>query len=194
MNPIDLFLIFLLIFSGLNGLRLGLIRALANLVGWVFAFVLAVQYSKQVQPFTTSFSHDLWVQKSLAFALVVICVLMLTWFVTYIIESIVNKLHFSWLNRLSGGAFGLAKSIFLCLIAIQVAYPLCHRMAIWQNSVGIAYLLPYVHDARSYSAQVMQKTSKEDGDTQTNANSGEQDGIIRPPTRGEKSQVKNPFN
>ncbi|MGL6081651.1 MAG: CvpA family protein, partial [Gammaproteobacteria bacterium] len=45
MNVIDIFLLIILLIGGLNGLRQGFIKAFANLVGWIFALIVAAKYS-----------------------------------------------------------------------------------------------------------------------------------------------------
>ncbi len=44
MNTIDIVILILLLIGGFNGLRQGFIKAFANLVGWIFALIVAAKY------------------------------------------------------------------------------------------------------------------------------------------------------
>ena len=62
MNTIDIVILILLLIGGLNGLRQGFIKAFANLVGWIFALIVAAKYATVLAPSMTVLSHDPVVQ------------------------------------------------------------------------------------------------------------------------------------
>ena len=74
MNTIDIVILILLLIGGLNGLRQGFIKAFANLVGWIFALIVAAKYSVVLAPSMTALSSDPVVQKIAAFAFIVLVI------------------------------------------------------------------------------------------------------------------------
>ena len=106
MNTIDIIILILLLIGGLNGLRQGFIKAFANLVGWIFALIVAAKYSTLLAPSMVALSTDPVVQKIAAFAFIVLMIVVLTWIVTFLLNRILKTLKLGPLNRLAGGVFG----------------------------------------------------------------------------------------
>ena len=92
MNAIDIFLLIILLIGGLNGLRQGFIKAFANLVGWIFALIIAAKYSTLLAPSMVALSTDPVVQKIAAFAFIVLLIVVLTWIVTALLNRILKSL------------------------------------------------------------------------------------------------------
>ena len=143
MNAIDIVILLILLMGGLNGLRQGFVKALANLVGWVLALILAAKYAVVVAPLMSILSHDPVVQKIAAFAFIVLVIVVLTWIVTAILNSVLKSLKLGPLNRLAGGAFGTLKGLLIVLITIQGIGPWVESSPHWKQSKFIQSLLPF---------------------------------------------------
>lgn len=193
MNNIDLVILVLLLLSSINGLRQGLIHALANLIGWVLALILAIRYNEQVQPWMALLTDDVTLQKIAAFAAIVMLVILLTWIAGYFLHQVFKKLKLSWLNRLAGGTFGLAKSLVVFLVLIHTLNPWFAESKTWKNSKMIALLLPYAAPATAYSKEIVQITTDKLENQQSDKNNHGQGGIMRSSTTDNRSQVDNPF-
>ena len=143
MTTIDVFILIILLIGGLNGLRQGFIKAFANLVGWIFALIIAAKYSSSLAPSMVALSTDPVVQKISAFAFIVLIIVVSTWIVTYILNSVLKSLKLGPLNRLAGGAFGTLKGLLVVLITMQGIGPWVESSPHWKQSKFIQHLLPY---------------------------------------------------
>lgn len=143
MNAIDIFLLIILLIGGLNGLRQGFIKAFANLVGWIFALIVAAKYSTLLAPSMVALSTDPVVQKIAAFAFIVLLIVVLTWIVTALLNRILKSLKLGPLNRLAGGVFGSLKGLLIVLITMQGIGPWVESSPHWKQSKFIQALLPY---------------------------------------------------
>ena len=143
MNTIDIVILILLLIGGLNGLRQGFIKAFANLVGWIFALIVAAKYAVVLAPSMTALSSDPVVQKIAAFAFIVLVIVVLTWIVTTVLNGVLKSLKLGPLNRLAGGAFGTLKGLLIVLITIQGVGPWVESSPYWKQSKFVQTLLPY---------------------------------------------------
>jgi membrane protein required for colicin V production len=143
MNTLDIFILIILLIGGLNGLRQGFIKAFANLAGWILALIVAAKYASVLAPSMLSLSSDPVVQKIAAFAFIVLVIVVLTWIVTYLLNSILKSLKLGPLNRLAGGVFGGLKGLLVVLITIQGVGPWVESSPHWKQSKFIQALLPY---------------------------------------------------
>lgn len=143
MNTIDIVILILLLIGGLNGLRQGFIKAFANLVGWIFALIVAAKYAVVLAPSMTALSSDPVVQKIAAFAFIVLVIVVLTWIVTAVLNGVLKSLKLGPLNRLAGGAFGTLKGLLIVLITIQGVGPWVESSPYWKQSKFVQILLPY---------------------------------------------------
>jgi membrane protein required for colicin V production len=194
MNTLDLILGVLFILNLFNGFRQGLIKALANLIGWFLALILAMRYTPELQPWMQQFSPDPTLQKIAAFVAIVMLVLLLTWSVGAMLQQILKHLKLSWLNRLTGSIFGLAKSLVMVLVVVYSASPWFSQTQLWQTSKLIQLLLPYSADSFAFSKQVVQKTTEAIEQSQRKDHNQPQDAIIPESSANDSShQVENPF-
>jgi membrane protein required for colicin V production len=153
MNTIDIFILIILLIGGLNGLRQGFVKAFANLVGWLFALIIAAKYAAVLAPSMVMLSTDPVVQKIAAFAFIVLVMVVLTWIVTALLNRILKTLKLGPLNRLAGGAFGTLKGLLVVLITIQGIGPWVESSPHWKQSKMVKALLPYAPWASSKSKE-----------------------------------------
>ena len=143
MNTLDIIILIILLIGGLNGLRQGFIKAFANLVGWIFAFIVGAKYAVILAPAMSSLSQDPVVQKIAAFAFIVLIIVVCIWIVSALLNSLLTSLKLGPLNRLAGGAFGSLKGLLIVLIAMQGVGPWVDSSPHWKQSKFVQILLPY---------------------------------------------------
>ncbi|WP_347453873.1 CvpA family protein [Acinetobacter thermotolerans] len=192
MTAIDIFLLIILLIGGLNGLRQGLIKAFANLAGWIFALIVAAKYSTLLAPSMVSLSTDPVVQKIAAFAFIVLMIVVLTWIVTYLLNRILKTLKLGPLNRLAGGVFGSLKGLLIILITMQGIGPWVESSPHWKQSKMVQTFLPYAPWATQLSKDAtngaLQHIKSEDSSQSSDASAGH-------PVKGKSSaeSTNNPF-
>lgn len=161
MNTLDIIILIVLLIGGLNGLRQGFVKALANLVGWVFALILAAKYANILAPMMAVLSHDPVVQKIAAFAAIVLLIVVLTWVVGALLNNVLKSLKLGPLNRLVGGAFGSLKGLFIVLVTMQGLGPWVESSPYWKQSKLVQVLLPYAPVVTEMSKNAADQALKE---------------------------------
>ncbi|KJV45582.1 colicin V synthesis protein [Acinetobacter indicus] len=190
MNAIDIFILIILLIGGLNGLRQGFIKAFANLVGWIFALIVAAKYASVLAPSMTALSADPVVQKIAAFAFIVLVIVVLTWMVSALLNRILKSLKLGPLNRLAGGAFGTLKGLLIVLIAIQGIGPWVESSPHWKQSKFIQTLLPYAPWATQMSKDAANEALQHIKSEDTPKSSGSSS---EPERKGTDESTNNPF-
>ena len=195
MNILDIVIVILLVVSNLNGIRQGLIKALSGLVGWFLALLLAIRFSPDVQPLMGQYTTDPTMQKIAAFASIVAVVVILAWLAGQLLHKVMEQIKLSWLNRLAGGGFGLAKSVIIILVLMNGLAPWLSQTKIWQNSKMVNLLAPYSAGATAYTQEVVRKTVQEVEDEMTTSSDAEGKSSEQHTTSESLSESKtdNPF-
>ena len=193
MNTIDIIILIILLIGGLNGLRQGFIKAFANLVGWIFALIVAAKYSSSLAPLMSTLSSDPVVQKISAFAFIVLVIIVSTWIVTYLLNGILKSLKLGPLNRLAGGAFGTLKGLLVVLITMQGIGPWVESSPHWKQSKFIQNLLPYAPWASELSKEAANEALKhmKSEDASTSSDSAPENSHKNSEKSGESTN--NPF-
>lgn len=154
MNAIDIIILIIVLIGGLNGLRQGLVKAVANLIGWLLALILAAKYTSILAPAMKVLSQDPVVQKIAAFAFIVLMIVVMTWLVSGLLNKILKKIKLGPLNRLAGGMFGSLKGLLLVLITMQGLGPWVESSPYWKQSKWVQVLLPYAPWATETSKEM----------------------------------------
>lgn len=154
MTTIDIIILIIVLIGGLNGLRQGLVKAVANLIGWLLALILAAKYTTVIAPAMTILSQDPVVQKIAAFAFIVLMIVVMTWLVSGLLNKILKKIKLGPLNRLAGGVFGSLKGLLLVLITLQGLSPWVESSPHWKQSKWVQVLLPYAPWATEASKEM----------------------------------------
>jgi membrane protein required for colicin V production len=119
-SPLDWALALIGGFWILRGVFRGFVAELASLLGWLLGFILAVRFFKPVVSLLVSFDIPPFVCPVLSFIGVVgLCVLVCR-VLGGLVRSIVSKAKLSLLDRLLGGAFGVAKLLILVLMFFAI--------------------------------------------------------------------------
>lgn len=121
MNILDLIILGMLAVGMIVGLRSGLIKQVASLVGLVLAFVLGLQF---MHPVGATAVESLGVSESLGpllgFVLVFLGVQVAVFAVVKIVEGLIGALKLSSVNRVLGGAMGGFKAALVLSVAFLV--------------------------------------------------------------------------
>lgn len=193
MNALDIVILIILLIGGLNGLRQGFIKAFANLVGWIFAVILAAKYTSTVAPFMVVLSADPVVQKISAFAFIVLMIIVATWIVTFMLNGVFKTLKLGPLNRLAGGAFGTLKGLIIVLITMQGIGPWVESSPHWKQSKFIQALLPYAPWATQLSKEAANEALNQMKPEVVDASSDSTPDIARNPKQKSADSTNNPF-
>jgi membrane protein required for colicin V production len=193
MNTIDIFILVILLIGGLNGLRQGFIKAFANLVGWIFALILAAKYASVLAPTMTVLSADPVVQKIAAFAFIILSIIVLTWIVTFLLDRILKTLKLGPLNRLAGGVLGGLKGLLVVLITIQGIGPWVESSPHWKQSKLVTSLMPYAPWASQMSKDVANEALQHIRSEGSEKSSDLSSGMENDHRSHEDKSTKNPF-
>ncbi len=139
MNWLDLILIILGILSVLGGLKAGIVKSAIPLVGLIAGIFLAIQFYK---PFSDvlSFIPQTGVAQGVAFALILIGVLLVAAGLTKLLSWAVSSVMLGWLDHVIGAIWGLLwGAIFITAI-----------LAAWVKYIGPAELI-----TKSYIASML---------------------------------------
>ena len=143
MNWADWSIVFIIVLSGLIGMKRGFIKEALSLTVWVVAFLAARWLD---EPLANVFTHWLdnvavSMRQSLAFILVFFLVLILGGVINYLLGTLVEMIGLKMTDRLFGVLFGLARGALVVMVAvlyIPEVVPV-HRDAWWYNSAIIPY-------------------------------------------------------
>ncbi len=113
MHTLDIIFLVLGIIFLVIGVKRGLsgeiIRVLAMVLGFVFAFV----YYSDVVTFFSDIKTPLQVKNAAAFVAIYIVVVLLILFLGWIIKKLINFTMLGWIDRILGGFVGLLKTALL---------------------------------------------------------------------------------
>ncbi|NHB57091.1 CvpA family protein [Acinetobacter shaoyimingii] len=196
MNYIDIFILIILLIGGLNGLRHGFVKALANFIGWIFALIVGAKYANVVAPAMSALSQDPVVQKIAAFAFIVMVIIVCTWIVTALLNGILKTLKLGPLNRLAGGAFGALKGLMIVLITMQGLGSFFDSSPQWKQSKFIQALLPFAPMATELSKETANKALshiKSDDSTERNRDFETDQNHSKNSEDSSSHSTKNPF-
>lgn len=123
MNWLDIVLLVVLAMAAVGGLSIGIIRAALYLAGLVLGVVLAGHYYLPFSQLLDSFLQP-EVAKVLAFAIILIAVMVAAAFLAIFLRRGVSAIKLGWADRLGGAVFGLALGAMFCggLLALWVKF------------------------------------------------------------------------
>ena len=123
MNAIDWIIVIVLALFAFQGMRKGLLRELAGLVGILVAFVLSVRLLDDVSVLISYYLGispriAVFVSGILIFAGVMVLFILLA----KVLRKVLDWAHLGWMDRVGGGAFGLLKgAVLVSILALLVS-------------------------------------------------------------------------
>ena len=123
MNWLDVIVVIAIVIFTFLGLRMGIIKAVLSLAGLIVGVVLAGRYYVPFSGGLTFISSDN-VAKIVAFAIILIGVMVVARVVAGLLKRVVSMLMLGWIDRVGGAIFGLVLGATLCgaLLAIWIKY------------------------------------------------------------------------
>ncbi len=131
----DWVLLGVLLLSVLLGLWRGLMYEVLSLAGWVVAFVLAQAFADDVAAWLPMQGLSLPLRLALAFVLVFVAVAFAGGLVAWLVKKLVATVGLRPVDRVLGGAFGLARAVVMLLgVAVVVSMAQMQNAAWWRGS------------------------------------------------------------
>jgi membrane protein required for colicin V production len=145
----DWVLLAVLLLSVALGLWRGLMYEVLSVAGWVAAFVLAQAYAADVGQWLPTDGLSAAVRLVVGFVLIFIAVAFSGGLIAWAVQKLVASVGLRPVDRLLGGAFGLARGVVILLAAALVVTVLQLQSAPWwQQSAVAGVLSSTLHDIR----------------------------------------------
>lgn len=153
------FIILLSMALGLwRGFRLGLVKTVIGLLGWLFALIAGSRMAFEFAPLMSKMVAEPNLQLGLAFLVIVLMVLTLVHVAGYLITHAIHSLRLGLLDKMLGGAVGGAKNLLIVLVVLNVTAPLLQYLPWWSTSKLTQSLMPYAPIATVLTQQMAGKT------------------------------------
>jgi membrane protein required for colicin V production len=135
MTGFDLAVLAVLVLSTLLAFVRGVVRELLAIAAWIVGFVAAIRYSGPVGELFAGLQLTPVARHVLAFALILVVVLLAGALVAWTLRSIVHAAGLGFVDRALGGLFGIARGVLLILIfALVAGLTAMPRQDWWQNA------------------------------------------------------------
>ena len=135
MNGFDIALVAVVALSALFAFVRGIVREVIALVTWVVGFIAAILYSGPLAAMFTSLDISPVAKHILAFALILIAVMIVGALVARTLASVIRAIGLGFVDRMLGVVFGVARGLIVvvgfALVAGVTALP---KQDWWQNS------------------------------------------------------------
>ena len=118
MNWLDVTLGFVLALSALAGLRKGLSREIIGLAASVLALILGLWFYHSAGDWLQPYVSAQWTASLGGFLLIFFAVLLAGALLSAVVGGFLKTIGLSPLDRLLGGAYGLARGLLLCFFAV----------------------------------------------------------------------------
>jgi membrane protein required for colicin V production len=152
MTPVDWFIAAGIAISVLLGVLRGAAREVVSLAGWVLALVLAYFYAEPVGatlPWKVSMPV---LQTAFGAVTILIGVLVAAALIGALLRALLVAARLSAVDRVAGGAFGLARAVLLLGLAVALASSTALPRAAWWNEslllpsvqAGVAFASPWL--------------------------------------------------
>ena len=162
MNYIDITILIILAFSTLRGLMRGLVRAVFDIMAFVFSIWLGSIWYRELSLYLTNYvklpGNIIF---TIAFVLIFIGVYVVTALAGGFLHKLIGRGILGPLNMLGGALIGFAKGILMIWIILQITvlFPLPKEATAQINtSKGVASLKP----ALTYTSQIIFKMAPKD--------------------------------
>ena len=152
---IDLGLVVVIFLSLLIGAYRGFVQSFLSVISWAVAAWVTWNYGGLAEPLLDGWNLTPAMQAIAAHLGVFFFVLFLMSVIGYAIAKAVSSDGFSSVDRTLGAAFGIVRGVVIVLLlAVGVAYALGVDQPLWQESIALPLLEPWVKDVQQVIAQV----------------------------------------
>jgi membrane protein required for colicin V production len=147
MNWVDWALLVVLVLSVLLGIWRGLVYEVLSVAGWVLAFFAAQAYASTVAEWLPMAQFAPALRLAAGFALVFITTAFACGILSWMIKKMVASVGLRPVDRVLGGAFGVARGVLILLgLTVVVSMTPLHTEPVWQAS-PVAAMLSHGLDA-----------------------------------------------
>ncbi|MFP6824658.1 MAG: CvpA family protein [Pseudohongiellaceae bacterium] len=151
MNEVDVAILVVTGISSLYGLWRGLIKEVFSLLSWIAALVIARVYSGMLASWLLILIESDSVRYVTAFAILFVVVMVLGTLITHSISKLLTTVGLKLVDRLLGGAFGVARGLIIVLVIIFITGLFVSETEQWQQS----RLIPHGLAAIEWSRQLL---------------------------------------
>jgi len=164
MNWLDLLLIAIIALSVASSFARGFARELIGLLAAVAGLFCGVWFYRIAGNALRPYVGSSEVANLLGFLLIVAIVVVAGWIVSVLVGMMMRAVGLSWLDRLLGAAFGLARGVILCVAVITaiVAFAPGKDSKTPPDSVVESRIAPYVIDAARAATMAAPKELREE--------------------------------
>jgi membrane protein required for colicin V production len=149
MNWLDLVLIAIVVASLWSSFSKGFTREVIGLIAGVAALFCAAWFYRMAGEVVRPWVGSREASNLCGFLLIVVAVIVLGWIVSLIVGAMIKAVKLSWLDRLLGAGFGLARGVIVCVAVITaiVAFAPSKDSKTPPQSVVNSRIAPYMIDA-----------------------------------------------
>lgn len=155
MGGLDIVIAIVVMVGLWRGFQAGFIRTAIALVSWFIALVAGTRLADDVAPHLSGMVQSPVLQMGLGFLLVVLAVLLIMQIISTIVRSIVAGLKLGLVDQFAGGVLGIAKSLLIVLVILNVSAPLLAKTSLWQSSVLVPELMPFAPFAKEFVSDTL---------------------------------------
>ena len=119
MNILDIIIICLLVIFLIRGLFRGLVQEVLSLAAVVLAVYLASSFQYLLVPHLQNYIETQIIVNGLAYGLIFVGTLIVFWLLAKLIRSILDIAMLGWIDRTTGGLFGLLEGVLISLILLM---------------------------------------------------------------------------
>lgn len=150
MTGIDVAIVILVLFSAVIGLVRGLAREVLSLVVWAAALLLSLVFSPQVAEFLAPLITTLELRYVTAFACVFIGTLIVGGIVASLMGRLIDGTGMTGTDRILGFAFGSARGVLVCIVALIALRPFGEHEPWWENSLAVPELMAFEEEILTF--------------------------------------------
>jgi len=197
LNILDFVIVLIFVGSILAGFVRGVVKEVVALLTWVAAFFIASMFAKQLaatlmsssamQSIVSSISGSMSVDPTSSVSLVALGISFLLLFigtmlagsiVNYLLTTAVASVGIGFINRLLGGAFGMARGYILALVMLfLISLTPLTAQAWWQGSQFVPQFTPAIEWLGNLVQPGIESLKSTVGDSFQNINSRVHDGV-----------------
>ncbi|MBF0370427.1 MAG: CvpA family protein [Magnetococcales bacterium] len=119
MTAFDYVLLTIVGFSALVGVMRGFVKEAFRLAGWIVAYLSAFWFGHRLEPFLIP-HLDATSAGFAAFALIFIVIWLIAWGLGLLVQSMIEAVGLTLLDRFSGAGFGIARGVLIILAGFMI--------------------------------------------------------------------------
>jgi membrane protein required for colicin V production len=147
---VDYVILAILVVSAAISVIRGFLREALSLLGWVFAFWLALTFADDVSGLFERYVSQPSIRHALAFFTIIVATLVITAIVMYFVRLAVDKTEITGTDRALGVVFGIARGIVIVAILVLFAgLTALPKDPWWKESLFLPHVQVLAEEIRS---------------------------------------------